>query len=79
MPRLLGWPKDKTQARVTAMLELVHLDPAIFADRATAELSGGQAQRVGLHGRSRPIRTSCSWTSRSGPWIRSPGAIFARS
>jgi osmoprotectant transport system ATP-binding protein len=48
VPRLLGWPKDKTQARVTAMLDLVHLDPAIFADRATAELSGGQAQRVGL-------------------------------
>jgi osmoprotectant transport system ATP-binding protein len=48
VPRLLGWPREQIQARVAAMLDLVHLDPASFADRAPAELSGGQAQRVGL-------------------------------
>lgn len=39
-------PKDKTQQRVTQMLELVQLQP--FADRFPAELSGGQQQRVAL-------------------------------
>jgi osmoprotectant transport system ATP-binding protein len=48
VPRLLGWPKDRIGARVAAMLDLVHLDPTTFADRRPAELSGGQAQRVGL-------------------------------
>jgi osmoprotectant transport system ATP-binding protein len=48
VPRLLGWPRDKIGARVSAMLELVHLGDASFQDRAPAELSGGQAQRVGL-------------------------------
>jgi osmoprotectant transport system ATP-binding protein len=48
VPRLLGWPKDKIEARVEAMLDLVHLGGAAFKDRFPAELSGGQAQRVGL-------------------------------
>jgi osmoprotectant transport system ATP-binding protein len=48
VPRLLGWPKDKIAARVSAMLDLVHLGDAAFQDRAPSELSGGQAQRVGL-------------------------------
>ena len=30
------------------MLDLVHLDPAVFRDRYPAQLSGGQQQRVGL-------------------------------
>ncbi len=48
VPRLLGWPKEKIAARVAEMLDLVHLGGAAFANRAPAELSGGQAQRVGL-------------------------------
>ena len=47
VPRLLGWPRDRIAARVEAMLELVHLG-ARFRDRRPSELSGGQAQRVGL-------------------------------
>lgn len=48
VPRLLGWSKDRIAKRVDAMLDLVHLGGAAFRDRRPAELSGGQAQRVGL-------------------------------
>jgi osmoprotectant transport system ATP-binding protein len=47
VPRLLGWPRERIRARVETLLDLVHLG-GNFADRAPAELSGGQAQRVGL-------------------------------
>jgi osmoprotectant transport system ATP-binding protein len=48
VPRLLGWDRARTQARVNEMLDLVGLSPAQFADRYPNELSGGQAQRVGV-------------------------------
>jgi osmoprotectant transport system ATP-binding protein len=48
VPRLLGWDRARTEARVNEMLELVGLNPAAFADRYPNELSGGQAQRVGV-------------------------------
>ncbi|WDR02691.1 ABC transporter ATP-binding protein [Devosia algicola] len=48
VPKLLGWDKDKTRARVTELLELFQLDPAQFRDRLPRELSGGQQQRVGV-------------------------------
>ena len=48
VPRLLGWPRDRIDARVDAMLDLVHLRAQDFAGRYPGELSGGQAQRVGL-------------------------------
>lgn len=44
----LGWPKDKIAARVRELLTRVDLDPAIYAGRMPAELSGGEAQRVGI-------------------------------
>ena len=47
VPRLLGWPKKKTQDRITELLRLVNLEPAM-AKRYPAQLSGGQRQRVGL-------------------------------
>ena len=48
VPRLLGWPRERIAARVEAMLELVHLGGTSFLNRYPSELSGGQAQRVGL-------------------------------
>jgi sulfate transport system ATP-binding protein len=39
-------PKDEIRARVTELLELVHLDQ--FADRLPSQLSGGQRQRMAL-------------------------------
>src|SRR5438128_4322059 len=47
VPRLKGWPEEKTRARVGELLELVGLDPGTFARRYPRELSGGQRQRVG--------------------------------
>jgi osmoprotectant transport system ATP-binding protein len=47
-PGLLGWEPGRIAARVDELLELVELDPAGFRARRPAELSGGQAQRVGL-------------------------------
>jgi osmoprotectant transport system ATP-binding protein len=48
VPRLLGWPEDRQQARVQELLTLVGLEPDRFAPLPPAQLSGGQRQRVGL-------------------------------
>jgi osmoprotectant transport system ATP-binding protein len=48
VPRLLGWPRQRTRDRVGELLELVGLDPEHDRSRFPAELSGGQRQRVGL-------------------------------
>ena len=48
VPRLLGWPKERTRKRVDELLELVGLDPARYGKRYPSELSGGQNQRVGV-------------------------------
>jgi osmoprotectant transport system ATP-binding protein len=47
VPRLLGWDKRRTRARVAELLELIGLEPEL-ADRYPAQLSGGQRQRVGV-------------------------------
>jgi osmoprotectant transport system ATP-binding protein len=47
VPQLLGWKKDRTQARTTELLELIGLDPEL-GERYPAQLSGGQQQRVGV-------------------------------
>jgi osmoprotectant transport system ATP-binding protein len=48
VPGLLGWDKQKVNARVEEMMDLVGLDPADFRDRFPRQLSGGQQQRVGV-------------------------------
>ena len=48
VPRLKGWSEEKTSQRVRELLELVGLEPALFANRYPRELSGGQRQRVGV-------------------------------
>jgi len=48
VPRLLGWTKDRVEARVGEMLRLVRLDPDVFGERMPDSLSGGQRQRVGV-------------------------------
>jgi osmoprotectant transport system ATP-binding protein len=47
-PQLLGWDAARIRARVDALLELVELPAGEFRERRPQELSGGQAQRVGL-------------------------------
>ncbi len=48
VPRLLGWQKDRTDARVEELLALVGLDAEGLGGRYPAQLSGGQRQRVGV-------------------------------
>jgi len=48
VPRLLKWKQDKIDKRVVEMLELVGLDPEKYKDKKPSELSGGEAQRIGV-------------------------------
>ncbi len=48
VPSLEKWQEQRIQARVHEMLNLVGLDPEIFAQRYPHQLSGGQRQRVGI-------------------------------
>lgn len=48
VPRLLGWDKSKARRRAAELLEIVALDPGIYLSRYPKDLSGGQAQRVGV-------------------------------
>jgi osmoprotectant transport system ATP-binding protein len=48
VPRLLGWDKARIEGRVEELLDLLHLEPAVFAMKLPHQLSGGQQQRVGV-------------------------------
>ncbi|MGH3510402.1 MAG: ABC transporter ATP-binding protein, partial [Nocardioidaceae bacterium] len=48
VPALLGWDRKKARARADELLELVGLEPGVYADRYPGQLSGGQRQRVGV-------------------------------
>ena len=48
VPKLLGWDKDKIADRVDELLDLVGMEPETYRGRYPKELSGGQAQRVGV-------------------------------
>jgi osmoprotectant transport system ATP-binding protein len=48
VPSLLGWERDRIRARVDEVLELVRLNPERYRGRRPRELSGGEAQRVGV-------------------------------
>lgn len=47
-PEVLGWDRRRIRERVDELLELVGLDPSQYRGRYPKELSGGQAQRVGV-------------------------------
>jgi osmoprotectant transport system ATP-binding protein len=48
VPLLEKWSEQRIEARVYEMLNLVGLDPVVFAQRYPHQLSGGQRQRVGI-------------------------------
>ncbi|QTA80924.1 Glycine betaine/proline betaine transport system, ATP-binding protein [Desulfonema limicola] len=48
VPRLLGWDRKRMDDRVDELLKLVNMEPAVYKNRYPRELSGGQAQRIGV-------------------------------
>ena len=48
VPRLLGWKAERIMLRVTELLGLVGLDPGEYAQKYPRQLSGGEAQRIGV-------------------------------
>jgi osmoprotectant transport system ATP-binding protein len=48
VPQLLHWPKEQTAARTEELLRLVGLNPAEYAGKYPSQLSGGEAQRIGV-------------------------------
>ena len=48
VPRLLGWKRERIASRVRELLAVVGLEPAEYAEKYPRQLSGGQAQRVGV-------------------------------
>lgn len=48
VPMLLGWPRAEIAARVDELMRMLQLDPAQIGPRFPDQLSGGQAQRVGV-------------------------------
>ncbi len=48
VPDLLGWDKKRSAERADELLHLTGLDPKRYRDSYPKELSGGQAQRVGV-------------------------------
>jgi osmoprotectant transport system ATP-binding protein len=48
VPKLLGWERARMDARVLYLLRLVGLDPADYGGKYPRQLSGGEAQRVGV-------------------------------
>ncbi len=48
VPRLLGWDDARARQRARELLELVRLDPATYLRKYPRQLSGGEAQRVGV-------------------------------
>lgn len=48
VPSLLGWDRQRASRRALELLDLVGLDPSVYAKRYPHQLSGGQRQRVGV-------------------------------
>ena len=48
VPTLLKWPAERIHARVTELMTLLQLEPALYRQRYPHQLSGGQQQRVGV-------------------------------
>jgi osmoprotectant transport system ATP-binding protein len=48
VPRLLGWARQRREARADELLALVGLDPVRYRGRFPSQLSGGERQRVGV-------------------------------
>ena len=48
VPKMLGWDKARINERTEELIATMGLDPEQYRDRYPKELSGGQAQRIGV-------------------------------
>jgi len=48
VPNLLKWPRARVDARIDELMNLFHLEAGEYRDKYPHQLSGGQAQRVGV-------------------------------
>lgn len=48
VPEMKKWTKEDMRKRVTELLSSVNLDPDVYRNRKTSELSGGEQQRIGV-------------------------------
>jgi osmoprotectant transport system ATP-binding protein len=48
VPSLLGWSRADIDQRVDELLQVVGLDPSLYRKRYPSQLSGGEAQRIGV-------------------------------
>lgn len=48
VPKLLGWQQPRIAGRTEQLLDLIGLNPALYAAKYPRELSGGEAQRIGV-------------------------------
>ncbi|MFC2072492.1 betaine/proline/choline family ABC transporter ATP-binding protein [Chloroflexota bacterium] len=48
VPRLLHWPKERINTRIEELMILVNLNPSEYLNKYPSQLSGGEAQRIGV-------------------------------
>ena len=48
VPGLLKWDRDRIRRRIDELLDLLNMDPSAYRDKYPRQLSGGEAQRVGV-------------------------------
>jgi len=48
VPRLMKWDKEEIARRTDELLDLLNLDPSVYRTKYPMQLSGGEAQRVGV-------------------------------
>ena len=48
VPQLMNWDMSKIRRRTDELLYLLNLDPGVYRDQYPRQLSGGEAQRVGV-------------------------------
>jgi len=48
VPKLLKWDKNRIDERVSELMQLMGMQESLFLNKHPSELSGGQAQRIGV-------------------------------
>ena len=48
VPQLMDWDNSRIRRRTDELLDLLNLDPSVYRDKYPRQLSGGEAQRVGV-------------------------------